>query len=159
MAQLKNARVLVVDDETDVLFAFKMLLKPEVKEVVTEKNPDNLPAILGREPFDVIFLDMNFKSALNTGNKGLFWLSQILEKDRNATIILITAYGDVVLAVKSLKIGAFDFIIKPWHNEKLLETLQNALEHRQQKKRGTQAPSSASKASDATAILGKSEAI
>ena len=159
MAQLKNARVLVVDDETDVLFAFKMLLKPEVKEVVTEKNPDNLLSILAREQFDVIFLDMNFKSALNTGNEGLFWLSQILEKDKNATVILITAYGDVALAVKSLKIGAFDFIVKPWQNEKMLETLLNALEHRQQKKRGTQAPSSAPKAFDATAILGKSAAI
>ncbi|WP_347159748.1 sigma-54-dependent transcriptional regulator [Pontibacter chitinilyticus] len=159
MAQLKNARVLVVDDETDVLFAFKMLLKPEVKEVVTEKNPDNLLALLAREPFDVIFLDMNFKSALNTGNEGLFWLSQILEKDKDATVILITAYGDVELAVKSLKIGAFDFIIKPWHNEKLLETLHNALESRQQKKRGVQAPSSAPKAADANAILGQSEAL
>ncbi|WP_242916196.1 sigma-54-dependent transcriptional regulator [Pontibacter liquoris] len=159
MAQLKNARVLVVDDETDVLFAFKMLLKPEVKEVVTEKNPDNLLAILAREQFDVIFLDMNFKSALNTGNEGLFWLSQILEKDKNATVILITAYGDVALAVKSLKIGAFDFIIKPWQNDKLLETLHNALEHRQQKKRGTKSPSSTPKAADATAILGQSEAI
>jgi len=159
MAQLKIARVLVVDDETDVLFAFKMLLKPEVKEVVTEKNPDNLLALLAREQFDVIFLDMNFKSALNTGNEGLFWLSQILEKDKEATVILITAYGDVALAVKSLKMGAFDFIIKPWHNEKLLETLHNALEHKQQKKRGVHSPSSAPKTADANAILGKSEAL
>lgn len=83
-----------------------------------------------------------------------FW-----RRTKTPPLYLVTAYGDVALAVKSLKIGAFDFIIKPWHNEKLLETLQNALEHRQQKKRGTQAPSIAPKASDATAILGKSEAI
>ncbi len=157
MATGKNARVLVVDDETDVLFAMKMLLKTEVKEVVTEKNPDNLLAILDRERFDVIFLDMNFKSALHTGNEGLFWLSKILEKDKEATVILITAYGDVELAVKSLKQGAYDFIVKPWHNDKLLETLHNALQARSQKKQGASAKTS--KNPEASPILGESEAI
>ena len=156
MATGKNARVLVVDDETDVLFAIKMLLKTEVKEVVTEKNPDNLLALLARERFDAIFLDMNFKSALHTGNEGLFWLSQILEKDKDATVILITAYGDVELAVKSLKHGAFDFIVKPWHNDKLLETLHNALQSKTQKKGG------AAKIANTPAgypILGQSDAL
>ena len=103
MAAVKNARVLVVDDESDVLFAIKMLLKTEVKQVVTEKNPENLLPLLDREQFDVIFLDMNFKSALNTGNEGIFWLKKILGKDPGATVVLITAYGDVELAVRSLK--------------------------------------------------------
>ncbi|MEJ8803176.1 sigma-54-dependent transcriptional regulator [Pontibacter sp. H249] len=154
MATGKIGSVLVVDDETDVLFAMKMLLKTEVKEVVTEKNPDNLLSILSKEKFDVIFLDMNFKSALNTGNEGLFWLRQILDKDKDATVILITAYGDVELAVKSLKQGAFDFIVKPWHNDKLLETLHNALKAKGQKKTDKSTASAGY-----TTILGESEAI
>lgn len=156
MATVKNARVLVVDDETDVLFAMKMLLKTEVKEVVTEKNPENLLGLLERQKFDVIFLDMNFKSALNTGNEGLYWLRQILERDRDASVILITAYGDVELAVRSLKEGATDFIVKPWHNDKLLETLHQTLEKRQQKAKGN---TGATPANKSTSILGESEAI
>ena len=155
MAAKNNARVLIVDDETDVLFALKMLLKTEVKEVVTEKNPDNLLSLLSKQKFDVIFLDMNFKSALNTGNEGIFWLRQILEKDKDATVILITAYGDVELAVRSLKQGAYDFIVKPWHNDKLLETLHHALEAKSGGKSGKAAASS----STHTTILGESEAI
>ncbi|GAB3529424.1 sigma-54 dependent transcriptional regulator [Pontibacter brevis] len=157
MASAKNARVLVVDDETDVLFALKMLLKTEVGQVVTEKNPDNLPSLLEREKFDVIFLDMNFKSALNTGNEGLFWLRQILQKDKDASVILITAYGDVELAVRSLKEGAADFIVKPWHNDKLLETLHHTLQSRQPKKAG--AGNTSIKKNTSTSILGESDAI
>ncbi|CAA9246027.1 MAG: Two-component transcriptional response regulator, LuxR family [uncultured Adhaeribacter sp.] len=122
----KNARVLVVDDDSDVLFAVKMLLKTEVKEVVTEKNPENLLSLLAKQAFDVIFLDMNYKSVLNTGNEGFFWLNKILEKDKNAIVVMITAYGDVELAVRALKEGATDFIVKPWRNEKLLEALEKA---------------------------------
>lgn len=156
MAAVKNGRVLVVDDETDVLFAMKMLLKTEVKEVVTEKNPENLIKLLDKEQFDVIFLDMNFKSALHTGNEGIYWLNQILGKDRNATVILITAYGDVELAVRSLKEGAYDFIVKPWHNDKLLETLHHALEAKQLKQKGQPAKR---KTENAIPILGESDAI
>jgi two-component system, NtrC family, response regulator HydG len=156
MAALKNGRVLIVDDETDVLFAMKILLKTEVKEVVTEKNPENLMNLLARERFDVIFLDMNFKSALHTGNEGLYWLRQILVKDPNATVILITAYGDVELAVRSLKEGAYDFIVKPWHNDKLLETLHHALETKQLKQRSQQAKK---QSAGLTTILGESVAI
>ncbi|GAB3198289.1 DNA-binding NtrC family response regulator [Pontibacter aydingkolensis] len=155
MATGKTGSVLVVDDESDVLFAMKMLLKTDVKELVTEKNPENVLSLLSKQKFDVIFLDMNFKSALNTGNEGLFWLRQILEKDKDATVILITAYGEVELAVKSLKQGAYDFIVKPWHNDKLLETLQNALQAKGQKKPAKSAASINGHAS----ILGESEAI
>ncbi|NEM96982.1 sigma-54-dependent transcriptional regulator [Pontibacter burrus] len=154
MATGKTGSVLIVDDESDVLFALKMLLKTEVKEVVTEKNPDNLLSLLSKQKFDAIFLDMNFKSALNTGNEGIFWLRQILEKDKDATVILITAYGDVELAVKSLKQGAYDFIVKPWHNDKLLETLHNALQAKNGKKNGK-----ATIATQHTTILGQSEAL
>ncbi|PJJ54921.1 sigma-54-dependent transcriptional regulator [Hymenobacter chitinivorans] len=127
---LKKARVLVVDDDTDVLFAVRLLLKTEVQEVVTEKNPELLLSLLSRQHFDVIFLDMNYKSTLGSGNEGLYWLGRIREKDPGATVIMITAHGEVSTAVRALKAGATDFIVKPWHNAQLLETLTAALEPR-----------------------------
>jgi two-component system response regulator HydG len=156
----KNARVLVVDDEADLLFAVKMLLKSEVQEVVTEKNPENLISLLSKQSFDVIFLDMNFKSALNTGNEGFFWLSRILEKDPQANVVMITAYGDVEQAVRALKVGASDFILKPWRNEKLIEALEQALSRKSQKVKGStaEAETSASVLNDFH-MLGQSEAM
>ncbi|WP_375436981.1 sigma-54-dependent transcriptional regulator [uncultured Hymenobacter sp.] len=127
---LKKARVLVVDDETDVLFAMRLLLKTEVQEVVTEKNPELLMSLLSKQRFDVIFLDMNYKSTLGSGNEGLYWLGRIREKDPAASVIMITAHGEVGTAVRSLKAGATDFIVKPWHNAQLLETLEAALQQR-----------------------------
>jgi DNA-binding NtrC family response regulator len=134
-----KARVLVVDDDPDVLFAVRLLLKTEVREVVTEKNPENLLALLSKQRFDVIFLDMNYKSTLGTGNEGLYWLSRIREKDPTATVIMITAHGEISTAVRSLKAGATDFIVKPWHNEKLLETLAAALQHNARQAKGSAA--------------------
>ena len=125
--QLKNASILIIDDDTDVLTAVRLLLKTEVKEVVTEKNPENLRSILAKQPFDLIMLDMNFTSSINTGNEGLFWLKKIKELKSEAAVIMITAYGDIDLAIRSLKEGAADFVVKPWHNEKLLITLKEAL--------------------------------
>ena len=116
---LKTASVLVIDDDVDVLTAVRLLLRPEVKEIVTEKNPENLRSILGRQSFDVILLDMNFNSSINTGNEGIYWLKKIREFKSEASVIMITAYGDIDLAIRSLKEGAFDFVVKPWHNEKL----------------------------------------
>ena len=129
----KHARILVVDDDQDVLVAVKMLLKTEVKEVVTEKNPENLLSLLSKDKFDVILLDMNYKSALHTGNEGFYWLRRILDYDKDATVIMITAYGDIETAVRSLKEGATDFVLKPWRNEKLLATLADALEKKSHK--------------------------
>ncbi len=129
----KHARILVVDDDQDVLVAVKMLLKTEVKEVVTEKNPENLLSLLSKDKFDVILLDMNYKSALHTGNEGFYWLRRILDYDKDATVIMITAYGDIETAVRSLKEGATDFVLKPWRNEKLLTTLADALEKKSHK--------------------------
>jgi len=124
---LKNASVLVIDDDTDVLTAVKLLLKTEAKEVVTEKNPENIHALLGKNKYDIILLDMNFNSSINTGNEGIFWLKKIRELDDNVSVIMITAYGDIDLAVRSLKEGASDFIVKPWHNEKLLQGIKDIL--------------------------------
>src|SRR5215207_8725911 len=124
---LKTASVLVIDDDVDVLTAVRLLLRPEVKEIVTEKNPENLRSILAKQDFNVILLDMNFNSSINTGNEGIYWLKKIREFKSEASVIMITAYGDIDLAIRSLKEGAFDFVVKPWHNEKLLSVLTDAL--------------------------------
>lgn len=124
---LKNANILVIDDDTDVLTAVKLLLKTEAKEVVTEKNPELIHSLLASKKFDIVLLDMNFKSSINTGNEGIFWLKKIREQVADMSVIMITAYGDIDLAVRSLKEGASDFIVKPWHNEKLLEAIKGIL--------------------------------
>jgi two-component system response regulator HydG len=128
---LKNASILVIDDDPDVLTAVRLLLKTEAKEVVTEKNPENLRWLLTKYAFDVILLDMNFTSSINTGNEGLFWLTKVKEFKSPAAVIMITAYGDIDLAVRSLKEGATDFVVKPWHNEKLIITIKEALRRKE----------------------------
>jgi DNA-binding NtrC family response regulator len=145
---LKNASVLIIDDDVDVLTAVRLLLRPEVKEVVTEKNPENIRSLLSRQSFDVILLDMNFNSSINTGNEGLFWLKKIKEFKSTAAVIMITAYGDIDLAIRSLKEGAFDFVVKPWHNEKLLATISEAAKSK------SRASSSAMKAENHPSIIG-----
>ncbi|HNA00061.1 MAG TPA: sigma-54 dependent transcriptional regulator [Ferruginibacter sp.] len=134
---LKNARILVIDDDTDVLTAVKLLLKTEAKEVVTEKNPELLQSLISSTPFDIMLLDMNFKSSINTGNEGIYWLKKVKELNENISVIMITAYGDIDLAVRSLKEGASDFIVKPWHNEKLLEAIKGILRSKERSASGT----------------------
>ena len=129
---LKNASILVIDDDQDVLTAVRLLLKTEVKNVVTEKNPQNLRWLL-KDAYDVVLLDMNFTSSINTGNEGLFWLKEIRKIKSDVSVIMITAYGDIDLAVRSLKEGATDFVIKPWHNEKLLGIIKEALRKKENK--------------------------
>jgi len=122
----------VIDDDQDVLTAVRLLLKTEVKNVVTEKNPQNLRWLL-KDAYDVILLDMNFTSSINTGNEGLFWLKEIRKIKSDVSVIMITAYGDIDLAVRSLKEGATDFVIKPWHNERLLGIIKEALRKKENK--------------------------
>lgn len=124
---LKNANILVVDDDLDVLTAMRLLLKSMVKLVVTEKNPNNIVSLVKGSKFDVIILDMNFNGLVNTGNEGIYWLNKIKEIDVEVSVILITAYGDLDLAIKSLKEGAHDFLVKPWKNEKLIESIREIL--------------------------------
>ncbi len=151
---LKKASVLVVDDDTDVLTAVKLLLKTEAAEVITEKNPENLNWLLQRQQVDLVLLDMNFNSAINTGNEGLYWLKKIKEWKPNVSVIMITAYGDIDLAVRSLKEGADDFVVKPWHNEKLIATIKDLLD-----KQGGVKPPKSVKVSGSTSILGESDAM
>src|SRR6185295_15852699 len=155
---LKNASILVIDDDPDVLTAVRLLVKTEAKQVMTEKNPENLRSLLSENSFDLILLDMNFSSSMNTGNEGLFWLREIQKRKSNVQVIMITAYGDIDLAVRSLKEGAADFVVKPWHNEKLLGTIRDAL-----KNQGTEKNSSARTTTQDSIIgselLGESEAM
>lgn len=131
---LKKASILVIDDDTDVLTAVRLLLRTEVKEVVTEKNPEHLPFLLSKNDFDLVLLDMNFNASINTGNEGIYWLKRIKELKPDVAVIMITAYGDIDLAVRSLKEGASDFVVKPWHNEKLLTILNAAIKNAAQGK-------------------------
>lgn len=122
-----------MDDNQSVLTALEMLLQSEFDEVITLKNPGNLISSIQQNHVDVILLDMNFKAGINTGNEGIHWLRRIYETDSTISVVLITAYGDVELAVKAVKEGAFDFILKPWDNTKLISTLNAALKLRTSK--------------------------
>ncbi len=153
---LKNASILIIDDDPDVLTAVRLLLKTEAKEVLTEPNPENLRDILSRRTFDLILLDMNFNSSINTGNEGLYWLKKTKEFKSDAAVIMITAYGDIDLAVRSLKEGAADFLVKPWHNEKLISIIKDTLN----KKEGTKAKAKSNVEIDSIVhkeLLGKSD--
>lgn len=152
---LKKATVLIVDDDPDVLTAVKLLLKPEAREIITEKNPENLNWLLQRNDVDLILLDMNFNSAINTGNEGLYWLRKVKEWKPDVCVIMITAYGDIDLAVRSLKEGANDFVVKPWHNEKLINTIKDLLDKKEGGTKTTKTPVK-STAGD-TSILGESD--
>jgi two-component system, NtrC family, response regulator HydG len=129
---LLKASILVIDDDADVLTAVRLLLKTEVLEVFTEKNPENIPSLITLRIFDLVLLDMNFNASINTGNEGLYWLKRIKEIKPEISVIMITAYGDIDLAVRSLKEGASDFIVKPWHNEKLMFTIAGILKEKTQ---------------------------
>jgi DNA-binding NtrC family response regulator len=130
---LKNATILVIDDDVDVLTALRLLLKPMVKEVVTEKNPSNITAQIERANYDIIILDMNFNGLVNTGNEGIFWLNKIRQQKPETSVILMTAYADIDLAIRGLKEGASDFLMKPWKNEKILETITTILGNKKSK--------------------------
>ncbi len=127
----KHGKILVIDDDEDILLAARLFLKQHFELVHTEKSPDKIPTLLQNENYDVILLDMNFARDMTSGKEGLFWLNKVLEIDPSAVVILITAYGDVEMAVKAIKAGATEFILKPWQNEKLLATISAAINLRQ----------------------------
>lgn len=126
-----DARILIVDDDQDVLLAAKMFLKQYFRLVHTEQDPQNIPGLLRTESYDVILLDMNFSRDATSGKEGFIWLNRILEIDPAAVVIFITGYGDIELAVQGIKEGATNFILKPWENKKLLATITANLKIRQ----------------------------
>ncbi|AXT19097.1 response regulator [Flavobacteriaceae bacterium AU392] len=149
---LKNASILVVDDDVDVLTALRLLLKPLVKEVITEKNPSNILSQIGQTHFDIIILDMNFNGLVHTGNEGIFWLNKILKQQPDTSIILMTAYADIDLAIRGLKEGASDFLVKPWENEKMINIITTILNNKK-----TSASKKIAIRTDSTEIIGKSD--
>jgi len=124
---MAEGNILIVDDNPSALSALKLFLQHEFQSVILLTQPGQIPSLLKSNNIDVILLDMNFKAGVNSGNEGLFWLKEIKLSDPEIEVVMFTAYGDVEMAVKSLKLGAADFILKPWENEKLLATLKTAL--------------------------------
>lgn len=125
------SKVLIIDDNEDILIAAKLLLKPHASVIITEKDPDKIPELVSMENFDIIFLDMNFTKDITSGEEGFYWLKEIFTIDPLAVVILITAYGDIETAVRAVKEGATDFVLKPWQNEKLIATYSSALKLRE----------------------------
>ncbi len=123
----KAGKILVVDDNEDILFALKLLLKPHIELLHTTPNPSDITDLMGKETYDVILLDMNFTKDAISGQEGFTWLEKILSIDPKAIVVFITAYGDAEKAVKAIKAGATDFILKPWQNEKLIATVSAAM--------------------------------
>ncbi len=130
----KVGKILAVDDNEDILFALKLLLKQHVEVITTVNDPERIPKVLTEEDFDVILLDMNFTKDAISGQEGFDWLAKILEIDPDAVVCFITAYGDAEKAVKAIKAGATDFILKPWQNEKLLATISSSVKLKRSRK-------------------------
>ena len=132
----KQGTILVVDDNKGIFTAVQMLLGTYFEKVITISTPNKIKATLHDENIDVVLLDMNFSAGINTGNEGLFWLSEIKKEDASIQVVLFTAYADIDLAVRGIKEGAADFVVKPWDNAKLLETLKTAYNIRTANRKG-----------------------
>ncbi|UTW68306.1 sigma-54-dependent Fis family transcriptional regulator [bacterium SCSIO 12643] len=160
---MKTGRILIVDDNQSALSALRLMLQSDFEEIECLANPNLIKEQLDRNDFDVALLDMNFSAGLNTGNEGLYWLQEIKKWSPQIEVIMITAYGDVELAVKALKLGAVDFVLKPWDNEKLRATLQSALKLRQSHQKLSEMKQRESYLKDAlqsrNELIGQSEAM
>ncbi|MCC3861276.1 sigma-54-dependent transcriptional regulator [Pseudemcibacter aquimaris] len=126
----KRGSILIVDDDEDILVAGKLLLKPHFASVKTIEDPNRLPELLSKNTYDAILLDMNFGPGQSSGEEGFHWLSEIMKIDPQAVVIMITAHGGVNIAVEAMKMGATDFVSKPWQNEKVVATLSAAVKLR-----------------------------
>ena len=122
----KQGTILIVDDNRNILTTVRMLLEPIFDGIITIANPNSIPAKLREEHPDVVLLDMNFSSGINSGNEGLYWLREIKSLSPKTEVVLFTAYADIQLAVTGIKEGAADFIVKPFENEKMIRTLMEA---------------------------------
>jgi DNA-binding NtrC family response regulator len=126
--QNQKGNILIVDDNKSILSALEILLLPEFHEVTSLVNPNQIVNELSKKDYNLVILDMNFKAGINTGNEGIYWLERIKELKPEISVVMITAFGDIDTAVKALKSGASDFVLKPWDNEKLLATLKLAIQ-------------------------------
>ncbi len=123
-----KGNILVVDDNKSILSTLEILLSPQFQSVTSLSNPSQMPSELKKKDYNVVILDMNFKAGINSGNEGIYWLGRIKETNPEISVVMITAYGDIDTAVKALKAGASDFVLKPWDNEKLLATIRLAIQ-------------------------------
>ena len=123
----QEATVLILDDDKDILFSMEVFLKRHFSKVLTTTNPKELVTMLNKTVLHLVVMDMNFRAGDQSGKEGLYWLKLIKERSQETMVVLMTAYANVDLAVESLKKGAFDFVLKPWDNDKLLATLQKGL--------------------------------
>jgi len=126
----KDGKILVVDDDEDILIASKLLLKRHYQTVVTCNRPEHIPTMMADHVFDAILLDMNFGPGESSGEQGFLWLRKILEIDPQAVVVMITAHGGVDIAVEAIKQGATDFVSKPWENQKVIATLSASVKLR-----------------------------
>ena len=136
MAKTKG-KILIIDDNEEILLALKLSLQSQFDEIITEKNPANIISKIKVDSYDVIILDMNFEVGRSTGNEGIYWLTRIIKEDPETSVILITAYADIELAVKGIQLGAADFIEKPWDDTKLFASIIKAKNLRQSKVEAT----------------------
>lgn len=127
---METGTILVVDDNKSVLASLELLLETQFDKILTASNPNRITSLLTSAPIDVIILDMNFSAGINNGNEGLYWLKQIKQLAPSLPVVMLTAYGDVELAVKALKNGAADFLLKPWDNRTLIEKITEAYHSR-----------------------------
>ncbi|CAM1369183.1 Fis family two component sigma54 specific transcriptional regulator [Tenacibaculum litoreum] len=130
---MNPGKILVIDDNKSVLSALEIMLQSEYNTVDSISNPNLITSFPNIKSYDVILLDMNFSAGINSGNEGLFWLRKLKELSPDTAVIMMTAYGDIELAVKALKEQAYDFILKPWNNEKLLTMVKSAMELKRSK--------------------------
>lgn len=133
---MESGTILIVDDNKSVLASLELLLETVYGKILTASNPNQITSLLTTTAVDVVILDMNFSSGINNGNEGLYWLSQIRTLSPSLAVIMLTAYGDVELAVKALKNGAADFLLKPWDNKLLLEKVKEAYRSNRSKNAG-----------------------
>lgn len=123
----KQAQILVVDDQEEILFSAKMILKKHFETIFTTNSPKKIISILNENEINVVLLDMNYRIGFEDGREGIHWLKEIKTLSPNTIVILMTAFGKIETAVEGIKIGAYDYVLKPWHNEKLLETIDKAV--------------------------------
>lgn len=123
----KLAQILIVDDQEEILFSAKMILKKHFETIFTTNNPKKIISLLSENEINVVLLDMNYRIGFEDGREGIHWLKEIKTLSPNTIVILMTAFGKIETAVEGIKIGAFDYVLKPWHNEKLLETIDKAV--------------------------------
>jgi DNA-binding NtrC family response regulator len=128
-----QASILVIDDQEDILFSAKMLLKKHFETIYTLNNPKNVVQLLVENDIDVVLLDMNYRIGFEDGREGLYLLKEIKKLVPNTIVVLMTAFGKVETAVESLKNGAFDYVLKPWDNDKMLETIKKAIQERRKR--------------------------